>query len=60
MSAEARQSAERNMLRIATRGSAQAQAQAGEVAEALAHRHPGLLVELVLVETLGDKRADAP
>lgn len=53
-------SAARGVLRIATRGSAQAQAQAGAVAEALARRHPGLLVELVLVETLGDKRADVP
>lgn len=50
----------RSVLRIATRGSAQAKAQAGAVAEALAQRHPGLLVELVLVETLGDKRADVP
>ena len=50
----------RGVLRIATRGSAQARAQAGAVAEALAQRHPGLLVELVLVETLGDKRADVP
>ncbi len=48
------------VLRIATRGSAQAKAQAGAVAEALAQRHTGLLVELVLVETLGDKRADVP
>lgn len=53
-------SAAQGVLRIATRGSAQAQAQAGAVAEALAQRHPGLLVELVLVETLGDKRADVP
>lgn len=48
------------VLRIATRASAQAKAQASAVAEALAHRHSGLLVELVLVETLGDKRADVP
>ena len=47
-------------MRIATRGSAQAQAQAGAVAELLAQRHPGLLVELVLIETLGDKRVDVP
>ncbi len=53
-------SAAQGVLRIATRGSAQAQAQAGAVAEALVQRHPGLLVELVLVETLGDKRADVP
>ncbi len=48
------------MLRVATRGSAQAKAQAGAVAEALALRHPGLHVELILIETLGDKRADVP
>ncbi len=48
------------VLRIATRASAQAKAQAGAVAEALAHRHSGLLVELVLVETLGDQRAEVP
>ncbi|MCE9621154.1 MAG: hydroxymethylbilane synthase [Actinomycetia bacterium] len=48
------------VLRIATRGSAQAKAQAGEVAVALGQRHPGLDVELVLVETLGDKRANVP
>jgi len=47
-------------LRIATRGSAQAKAQSTAVAEALALRHPGLRVELVLVETLGDQRADVP
>ncbi len=34
--------------------------QASAVAEALAQRHPGLNVELVLVETLGDQRADVP
>lgn len=50
----------RGVLRIATRGSAQAKAQAGAVAEVLAQRHSGLRVELVLVETLGDKRADVP
>jgi len=49
-----------DVLRIATRGSAQAKAQASAVADALAARHPGLRVELVLVETLGDKRADVP
>lgn len=47
-------------LRIATRGSAQAKAQATAVAEALAHHHRGLHVELVLIETLGDQRADVP
>ena len=48
------------VLRIATRGSAQAQAQAGAVAQELAKLHRGLNVELVLIETLGDKRADVP
>ena len=48
------------VLRIATRGSAQAQAQAGAVAQELAELHRGLNVELVLIETLGDKRADVP
>ena len=47
-------------LRVATRGSAQAMKQSGAVAEALARRHPGLNVELVLVETLGDMKADVP
>ena len=48
------------VLRIATRGSAQAQAQSGAVAAELEKRHRGLNVELVLIETLGDKRADVP
>ncbi len=50
----------RGLLRIATRGSAQAKAQATAVAKALMQCHDGLLAELVLVETLGDKRADVP
>lgn len=48
------------LLRIATRGSAQAQAQAVAVAQDLTNLHRGLNVELVLIETLGDKRADVP
>ena len=60
MSAEERREVSRGTLRIATRGSAQAQAQAGAVADLLAERHRGLLVELVLVETLGDQRSDVP
>ncbi len=47
-------------LRLATRGSAQATAQSNAVADALAAAHPGLHVELVLVETLGDQRLDLP
>jgi hydroxymethylbilane synthase len=47
-------------LRLATRGSAQATAQSTVVAEALRAAHPGLEVELVFVETLGDQRADVP
>lgn len=47
-------------LRLATRGSAQATAQATAVADALMAAHPGLNVELVFVETLGDQRTDVP
>ena len=47
-------------LRLATRGSAQATAQAARVAEALMAAHEGLTVELVFVETLGDQRTDVP
>ncbi|MEY4338256.1 MAG: porphobilinogen deaminase [Actinomycetota bacterium] len=47
-------------LRLATRGSAQATAQSTAVADALRVAHPGLEVELVFVETLGDQRADVP
>jgi len=47
-------------LRLATRGSAQATAQATAVAKTLMATHPGLLVELVFVETLGDQRTDVP
>jgi hydroxymethylbilane synthase len=47
-------------LRLATRGSAQATAQATAVAETLQQAHAGLTVELVLVETLGDQRLDVP
>ena len=45
-------------LRLATRGSAQARAQAGAVAEAL--RATGCDTELVIVETTGDRRQDVP
>jgi hydroxymethylbilane synthase len=47
-------------LRLATRGSAQATAQSQAVADALNAAHPGLTVELVFVETLGDQRLDVP
>ena len=47
-------------LRIATRGSAQAQTQAAVVAAQLQAAHAGLEVELVLVETTGDRRKDVP
>ena len=47
-------------IRLATRGSAQATAQSFAVADALMSAHPGLEVELVLVETLGDQKADVP
>ncbi len=47
-------------LRLATRSSAQATAQAQAVATALEAAHPGLQVTLVFVDTLGDQRADVP
>ena len=47
-------------LRLATRGSAQATAQAQAAADALMSAHAGLTVELVFVETLGDQRTDVP
>ena len=42
-------------LRLATRGSAQARTQAQAVADALMAADPGRVVELVFVETLGDR-----
>jgi hydroxymethylbilane synthase len=47
-------------LTLATRSSAQATAQSTAVADALMAAHPGLVVELVFVETLGDQRPDVP
>ena len=44
-------------LRLATRGSAQARTQAQAVADALMAANPGRTVELVFVETLGDRTA---
>jgi hydroxymethylbilane synthase len=46
------------MLRLATRGSALARWQAEEVARLLREAHPGLEVELVPIETSGDRRQD--
>ena len=48
------------MLRVATRGSALARWQADRVAALLRRSHSGLDVELVIVETLGDRRQDIP
>ncbi|MEY2401915.1 MAG: hydroxymethylbilane synthase [Ilumatobacteraceae bacterium] len=47
-------------LRLATRGSAQARTQAQTVADALMAARPGCTVELVFVETLGDRTQDVP
>lgn len=47
-------------LRIATRSSAQASTQAGAVGDALRGLHPDLEVELVFVDTAGDRQADVP
>ena len=47
-------------LRIATRGSVQARTQAQSVADALIAAHPGLQVQLVFVDTVGDQRQDVP
>ena len=48
------------VVRIATRASAQARTQAQSVADALIAAHPGLSVELVFVDTMGDQRQDVP
>ncbi len=47
-------------LRLATRGSALARAQATWVAEQVAQHHPGIEVELVIVATSGDIDRDTP
>jgi hydroxymethylbilane synthase len=47
-------------LRVATRGSELARWQAARVADRLAVAHAGLSVELVVIETTGDKRRDVP
>jgi hydroxymethylbilane synthase len=50
---------ETTVLRLATRGSALARAQATLAAEAL-QRHTGITTTLVIVQTTGDKQADVP
>jgi hydroxymethylbilane synthase len=45
-------------VRIATRGSAQARTQSEHVASIIRRAHPSLDVELVFVETMGDRRQD--
>jgi hydroxymethylbilane synthase len=47
-------------LRIATRASAQAWTQAEHVARSIERARPGVAVELVAVETVGDRRQDVP
>jgi hydroxymethylbilane synthase len=47
-------------MRLATRSSAQARTQAQAVADALMRAHPGLDVQLVFVDTTGDRRLDVP
>jgi hydroxymethylbilane synthase len=47
-------------LRLATRGSRLALAQAESVAALLRERWPGLTVDLISVATLGDRRTDVP
>ena len=47
-----------NTVRIATRGSAQARTQSEHVASIIRRAHAGLDVELVFVETTGDRRQD--
>ena len=49
-----------NTLRIATRSSAQARAQAEVIAAAIEAGNPGWRTELVFVDTLGDQRQDVP
>jgi len=47
-------------VRLATRSSAQATAQAQLLGESLRTAHPGLDVSLVFVDTMGDQLADVP
>jgi len=45
-------------VRIATRGSAQARTQSEHVASLIRRAHPSVDVELVFIETTGDRRQD--
>ncbi|MCC5793100.1 MAG: hydroxymethylbilane synthase, partial [Chromatiales bacterium] len=47
-------------LRLGTRASPRARAQSALVARALEARHPGLKVELVALETRGDRNLSVP
>ncbi|MGB7157407.1 MAG: hypothetical protein WBD40_05040, partial [Tepidisphaeraceae bacterium] len=47
-------------LRLGTRGSVLAKTQSQLVADELEKRHPGLVVELIVVKTSGDAIADRP
>lgn len=49
-----------NLVRIATRSSAQARTQASAIADEIVRAHPGVEVEFVFVDTLGDQRRDVP
>src|SRR5215831_6160843 len=48
------------VVRLGTRGSALARAQAALVQRALEERHPGLAVELVIIRTSGDRPGRGP
>src|SRR5215831_17456593 len=50
----------RSSLRLGTRGSALARAQAGWVARAIEAAHPGLAVELIFIRTTGDELQRGP
>jgi len=50
----------RKILKMGTRGSALARAQAEQTADALRRLHPGLAVETVVIETSGDRFAAGP
>src|SRR5262249_60095563 len=50
----------RPSLRLGTRGSPLARAQAGWVARALEAAHPGLAVELIFIRTTGDELQRGP
>lgn len=49
-----------SLLRLGTRRSALARAQSGQVARALERAHPGLRVELIGIDTRGDRILDQP